>query len=112
MILDPVFAEARARTLRARYLPRGLSYPSTDKRDGNRPPQPECAPRWHRRGLDGMKATQPTLLIGQYAHRCYLGSRGEQSITKTLRAWQVYGREVLLLPHANWPSAFWLRIDS
>jgi len=50
-----------------------------------------------------------TLLVGQYAHRRYLGSKRQTSLTQTVRAFADYGPEFLPLPHPSWRSAIWMK---
>lgn len=70
-------------------IPMGFCYPGRAK-SGDKPPRPECAPRWH----DELNARLPnialTLLIGRYAQVRYLGARRKATLSDTVRAWQEY----------------------
>ena len=59
---------------RVAILPMGLCYPGAAESGGDSPPRPECAPRWHQRLFKHLPDLQMTLLVGQYAHRYYLGA--------------------------------------
>jgi uracil-DNA glycosylase len=73
-------------------LPISFCYPGADGAGGDKPPRPECAPRWHARLLERLPDVQLTLLVGQYAQRYYLGSRAKTSMTETVRTFSEYGR--------------------
>jgi len=94
---------------RVAILPMGFCYPGAGKSGGDKPPRPECAPRWHDRLLEHLPDLQLTLLIGQYAHRHYLGPRRNGSMTETVKAFAAYGPQFFPLPHPSWRSVIWMR---
>jgi uracil-DNA glycosylase len=94
---------------RVAILPIGFCYPGADATGGDRPPRPECAPRWHTRLLELLPDVQLTLLVGQYAQRYYLRPRTETSMTETVRNFSDYGPQFFPLPHPSWRSAIWMR---
>ncbi len=61
---------------RIAFVPMGLCYPGRDTRGGDNPPRAECAPLWHPPLLAALPAVELTLLIGLYAQRRHLGTRG------------------------------------
>jgi uracil-DNA glycosylase len=80
-----VFCDAR----RIAIVPMGFCDPGTG-RSGDLPPRPEWAPRWRARLLQRLKRVEVTLVIGQYAHACHLGS-AQASLTERVRAWRDCG---------------------
>ena len=94
---------------RVAILPMGFCYPGAGENGGDNPPRPECAPHWHGRLLKHLPNLRVTLLVGQYAHRRYLGLRRKPSLTETVEAFTEYGPELFPLPHPSWRSALWAR---
>jgi|SRR5665213_3723897 len=94
---------------RVAILPMGFCYPGAGENGGDKPPRPECAPQWHDRLIRHLPALQLTLLIGQYAHRHYLGLRGKDSMTETVRTFSRFGPRFFPLPHPSWRSVIWMR---
>lgn len=89
-------------------LPMGFCYPGAGNNGGDNPPRPECARLWHKRLLKHLPDLELTLLVGQYAHRHYLGVRRKTSMTETVKAFSQYGPQVFPLPHPSWRSAIWM----
>lgn len=94
---------------RVAILPMGLCYPGAGENGGDKPPRPECARLWHEQLLEYLPNLQLTLLVGQYAHRHYLGSRRKESMTETVKAFSQYGPALFPLPHPSWRSVSWMR---
>ena len=94
---------------RVAILPMGFCYPGAGENGGDKPPRPECAPLWHERLLKHLPDIQLTLLVGQYAHRHYLGAGRKGSMTETVRAFAEYGPQFFPLPHPSWRSQIWMR---
>lgn len=90
-------------------LPMGFCYPGAGKNGGDNPPRPECAPHWHERLLRHLPELQLTLLVGQYAHRYYIGAGRKASMTDTVKAFSQYGPEFFPLPHPSWRAAIWMQ---
>ena len=67
-------------------IPMGFCYPGKAK-SGDRPPRPECAPRWHMQLNAYLPDIRLTLLIGQYAQAHYLGDLRKATLTDTVKAW-------------------------
>lgn len=87
----------------------GFCYPGVDKNGGDRPPRPECAPLWHERVWPHLRDVELVLLIGAYAHKCYLGDKGGRTITETVAAWSDHGPRFFPLPHPSWRNTGWLK---
>src|SRR5665213_3204610 len=83
---------------RVAILPIGFCYPGAGKNGGDNPPRPECAPHWHERLLKHLPDLELTLLVGQHAHRYYLGARRKDSMTETVRAFSEYAPQFFPLP--------------
>jgi uracil-DNA glycosylase len=90
-------------------VPMGFCYPGSAGRGGDNPPRPECATLWHDRLLHYLPDLDLTLLVGQYAHRRYLGPHRKASLTETVKAFAQYGPQLFPLPHPSWRSAIWSR---
>lgn len=93
---------------RVALMPMGFCYPGAAN-GGDKPPRPECAPRWHERLLRHLPNLQLTLLVGQYSQRHYLESGCTNSMTETVRAFLKYGPQFFPLPHPSWRSTIWMR---
>lgn len=94
---------------RVAILPIGLCYPGSQPRGGDKAPRRECAPLWHARLLGHLPAIEATLLVGHHAQHFYLGSRGRETMTETVRAFRQYGPRFVPLPHPSWRSTLWMR---
>ena len=93
---------------RIAILPMGFCYPGAG-RSGDRPPRPECAPRWRERLLHGLKRIELTLVVGAYAHDFHL--RGHASLTGRVRAWRECDAGMIPLPHPSPRNNGWLRCN-
>lgn len=94
---------------RIAIVPMGFCYPGAEANGGDKPPRPECAPRWHERVLDHLPNLQLTLLVGQYSQRRYLGSGRKRSMTETVKAFPEFGPQFFPLPHPSWRSQIWMQ---
>jgi uracil-DNA glycosylase len=84
----------------------GLCFPGTGT-SGDLPPRPECAPTWHEQLIRSLPDVRMTLLVGQYAHRCYLG--GVLSVSEAVASWRDRWPAIVPLPHPSWRNNGWLR---
>jgi uracil-DNA glycosylase len=84
----------------------GLCFPGTGT-SGDLPPRPECAPTWHERLIGSLPEVRMTLLVGQYAHRRYLGDA--LSVTEAVASWRDQWPTIVPLPHPSWRNNGWLR---
>ena len=67
-------------------IPIAFCYPGKAA-SGDKPPRPECAPRWHRQLNNHLSEIALTLLIGQYAQAYYLGRGRKATLRDTVLAW-------------------------
>ena len=89
-------------------LPMGFCYPGKGT-SGDLPPRKECAPQWHQTLLDNMHHFELILLIGQYAQNYYLKSRGKRTLTETVKSFEAYLPEFVVLPHPSPRNGIWLK---
>jgi uracil-DNA glycosylase len=90
-------------------MPMGFCYPGRYAKGGDRPPRPECAPAWHAQVRALMPKIELTLLVGSYAQAYYLQNRGLETMTETVRQWQVFIPSFLPTPHPSWRTTGWLK---
>jgi uracil-DNA glycosylase len=79
--------------------------------DGDLPPRPECAPRWHAQLRAFLPAIELTLLVGSYAIDYYLPQTRPRSMTEVILRWRDFRPEFFVLPHPSWRSTLWLRAN-
>ena len=95
---------------RVAIVPMGFCYPGKGP-SGDLPPRPECRATWHPRLLPLLPDVRLTLLIGQYAHAYFLGSRRKATLTDTVRAWREYAPQYLPLPHPRPRNVGWFKAN-
>ena len=97
-------------TARIAILPMGLCYPGRLPKGGDRPPRPECAPRWRQSLLDAMPQLRLTLLVGSYAQADALGPGSTPApMTDRVRAFRTHLPRYFPLPHPSWRTGVWER---
>ncbi|MBT5186628.1 MAG: uracil-DNA glycosylase family protein [Kordiimonadaceae bacterium] len=89
-------------------VPMGFCYPGTGK-SGDFPPRKECAPQWRGPLMDKLSSVELTLVIGQYAIQWHLGSTRKKTLTETVKAWQEYWPDHVVLPHPSPRNNIWLK---
>ncbi|HEX6019748.1 MAG TPA: uracil-DNA glycosylase family protein [Burkholderiaceae bacterium] len=87
-------------------VPMGLCYPGTGP-SGDRPPRPECAPRWRQPLLQVLGGLQLTLAIGRYAAAYHLPQERE-GLTVAIGHWRRYWPAIVPLPHPSPANNRWL----
>ena len=87
-------------------MPMGFCYPGKGK-SGDLPPRVECAPKWHNQLLSEMKQIKLTLLIGQYAHKFYLGDNANSTITDNVKNYRDFLPQYLPLVHPSPRNKIW-----
>lgn len=87
-------------------VPMGLCYPGTGA-SGDRPPRPECAPRWREPLLHVLGGLQLTLVIGRYAADYHLPHERD-GLTAAIRHWRRYWPSIVPLPHPSPANNRWL----
>lgn len=94
-------------TARVAQMPSGFCYPGKAS-GGDKPPRPECAPRWHAPLLAELPERRLTLLVGQYAQKRYLPRGFAPNLTETVRQWRDAPDGLFPLPHPAWRSRLWM----
>ncbi|WP_169569349.1 uracil-DNA glycosylase family protein [Sneathiella limimaris] len=89
-------------------IPMGFCYPGTGK-SGDLPPRPECAELWRPPLMGHMVRVELTLVIGKYAIDWHIGKDQKKTLTETVRNWQEYWPDKLVLPHPSPRNNLWLR---
>lgn len=84
---------------RIAILPMGLCYPGKGA-SGDRPPRPECAPRWREPLLGLLTRLELTLVIGRYALAWHLPEERD-GLTAAVERWRVHWPGVVALPHPS-----------
>lgn len=95
-------------------MPMGFCYPGKGH-SGDLPPRKECAPLWHKKLLGHTPNIKLTLLIGQYAHKYYLGDSefyNGNTVTETVISWKEFAPKYFPLPHPSPRNALWLKKNS
>ncbi len=90
-------------------MPMGFCYPGRLPKGGDRPPRPECAPKWHAELLAHLPAIELTVLAGSYAQSAFLGAARQHNLTETVRAWRDHAPGYMPLPHPSWRTKGWQR---
>lgn len=93
---------------RIAIIPMGYCYPGRGNR-GDMPPRRECATLWLDHLLAKLPRIELTLLIGQYAQRHFLASRGKPSLAETAKAWREYAPQYIPLPHPSPRNQPWFK---
>jgi uracil-DNA glycosylase family 4 len=92
-------------------MPMGFCYPGKGK-SGDLPPRPECAPLWHELILKKFKKPPLILLIGQYAQNYYLGKKGRENLTETVKHYKDFLPDYFPLPHPSPRNGNWVKVNS
>lgn len=94
-------------TEKVAQMPSSFCYPGKAS-GGDKPPRPECAPRWHAPLLARLPALKLTLLVGQYAQKRYLPRGFAPNLTGAVRKWHEAPEGMFPLPHPAWRSRLWM----
>ena len=81
-------------------MPMDFYYPGKDK-TGDLPPRKFIAEEYHPEILKLMPNIRLTILIGQYATKYYLGSKAQENLTETVRAFHDYLPEYFPIVHPS-----------
>ena len=81
-------------------LPMDFYYPGKGK-TGDLPPRKFIAEEYHPEILKLMPNIRLTILIGQYAMKYYLGSKAQENLTETVRAFHDYLPEYFPIVHPS-----------
>ena len=88
-------------------VPMGFCYPGKGK-SGDLPPRKRCAELWREPLHANLQEIQTTILAGQYAAKYYLGER-VSTLTETVKNWQQFFPEYVVLPHPSPRNNIWLK---
>jgi uracil-DNA glycosylase len=92
---------------RVAQMPSGFCYPGKAS-GGDKPPRPECAPRWHAPLLAQLPGVRLTLLVGLHAQKRYLPRGFAPSLTEAVRRFAEAPGGLFPLPHPAWRSRLWM----
>ena len=87
-------------------IPMGFCYPGKGK-SGDLPPRTECAPLWHGSLLKEIKNVRLMMLIGKYAQDYYLKERSKKTVTETVKNYEQYLPNYIVLPHPSPRNNIW-----
>lgn len=95
-------------------VPMSFCFPGLDAEGGDRPPRPECAPRWRQQVMDRLPNLELCLLIGQYAQRWHLAAEARGGVSVTVADWRRHLEadrrpKLVPLPHPSWRNTGWLK---
>ena len=92
-------------------IPMGFCYPGKVPKEegggGDRPPRPECAPKWHDLVLEILPKDRLTLLVGSYAQSYYLAQSKKRTMTQTVQHFADYA-PIIPLAHPAWRVRMWM----
>lgn len=103
-VTKEVFYDARQMAI----VPMGFCFPGTGK-SGDLPPRTECAPAWRKQLLHCLQNVSLTIVIGQYAMDWHLPKDRLRTVTDTVKAWQTYWPDTVVLPHPSPRNNIWLK---
>jgi uracil-DNA glycosylase len=86
-------------------VPIAFCYPGQGA-SGDRPPRPECAPRWRASLLSRLDRLQLTLAIGRYAIAYHLPQE-RAGLTQAVTNWRAHWPSVVPLPHPSPTNNRW-----
>lgn len=89
-------------------VPMGFCYPGTGK-SGDLAPRRECADNWRVPLLKMLSSIELTLIIGQYAIEWHLNDTKKKTLTETVKSWQTYWPQNVVLPHPSPRNNIWLK---
>ncbi len=92
---------------RVAIVPMAFCFPGYDAKGSDLPPPRVCAKTWRAPILEALDTIRLTVLIGGYAQKWHLGTRGR--VTDTVAAWRDHAPEVFPLPHPSWRNTAWLK---
>ena len=90
-------------------LPSAFCFPGYSASGSDLPPPPVCAQTWHAEALEAIGTVRLRVIVGSYAQRLHLGTRG--SVTQTVRDWRDHAPGTFVLPHPSWRNNAWLKAN-
>ncbi len=92
---------------RVAIVPMAFCFPGYNAAGSDLPPPAVCARTWRQSTLDYVGHVDLTVLIGGYAQKWHLGTRG--SVTETVAGWRDHAPRIFPLPHPSWRNTAWLK---
>jgi len=92
---------------RIAIVPMGFCFPGYDTKGADLPPPKICADTWQARVHNSLGDPSLTLLVGGYAQKWHLGTRG--GVTDTVATWRDHAPRVFPLPHPSWRNTGWIK---
>ena len=87
-------------------LPMAFCFPGYNAKGADLPPPPICAKTWRQAAMDMLPDVQLILLVGGYAQKWHLGTKG---VTETVMDWRGHAPRSFPLPHPSWRNTAWLK---
>ena len=87
-------------------LPMAFCFPGYNAKGADLPPPPICAKTWRQAAMDMLPDVQLILLVGGYAQKWHLGTKG---VTETVMDWRGHAPRSFPLPHPSWRNTGWLK---
>lgn len=91
---------------RIAIVPMAFCFPGYNAAGSDLPPPPICAKTWRAPVLATLPNIQCTLLVGGYAQKWHLGTKG---VTDTVADWRAHAPQAFPLPHPSWRNTGWLK---
>ena len=88
-------------------VPMAFCFPGYDSKGSDLPPPKICAQTWHDRVMQSLPNIRLRVIIGAYAQRYHLGTKG--NMTDTVRAFHDHLPDTFPLPHPSWRNTGWLK---
>lgn len=92
---------------RIAVVPAAFCFPGYNAAGSDLPPPPVCARTWAGPVAAALPRIALRVLVGGYAHRLHLGTRGP--VTETVRGWRAHAPATFALPHPSWRNTAWLK---
>lgn len=89
-------------------LPMAFCYPGTAAY-GDLPPPPQCAALWRTKYLSLLTNVKLTVACGTHAVRWYYKQSKTQNLSKVVRSWRDFPKNVIALPHPSPRNNGWLK---
>lgn len=87
-------------------VPMAFCFPGYNAKGSDIAPPAICAKTWRNRVLDILPNIRLTLLIGGYAQKWHLKTKG--GVTDTVLQWASHQPHAIPLPHPSWRNTAWL----
>lgn len=85
---------------RIAIVPMAFCFPGYDAKGADLPPPKICARTWRSRCMDALPGIRLTILVGGYAQKWHLGTRG--TVMAHVSAWREYAPSIFPLLHPSW----------